>query len=668
MEQASDLQSGSRTGKKIFNRIRHLSKDWSGNTGHIFKKIRNIRGSTLRFDSSTAEGRLTEISAALESASEGVEPKFMELGEELQAVFFDATGLTDQISEKVKLFGEDSDESLLAKVRRRVENCLEELRDFRTEVSKKTDHINKLVDYLGHLHKRCDAFEQTTMFIRVVGLNVGVESTRSAECREMFSVVAEEIKKVSEKITDITKTILKDSKTEQARQVATSGGISEGMNHLDILAQDGENAVRQAVRHIEQLIRISIETLEDAGTHTEEISRQVGEIVQGIQFHDNMNQRIEHITNALEDVKKLCDRGGETAEPGGTKAERFGRAYAILEIQEAQLERVISEVDLVHQKTHEAFEKIKSKVSGLAESLPSFDSNGGSGRPEGNSSSEDPVSALKSALDQLQTIQGKGRRLVERITETTSHASETVANLSDHTKRVRRISLDTHIMALNAIVKAAHLGENGRTQEVLAQEIRSLSKRSDAFVEDVESNIEQINLSAKDLTGVRIEEEEKGFTDIAPAESLDKEVEELTRAYASFLEDSAVIIQRAEALQAAITRAGNGLDFISLLAQELGDHLTAVSDVRKMFSPWATAGHGGSQDEASMLAERYTMVEEREIHERALGIKDDEVELFGEYQHGDNPELTPEDLTEPVESAPNAGDDEGDLGDNVELF
>lgn len=666
-KQTSELQSdGSK--KRLIDRIRHFSKDWPGNTWHIFQKIRNKRNFTLRLNTVAAANRVSDISAALDSVSSGVEPQFIKLGEELQSIFFDANRLKEQITGKAALFGEDSDQVLMIKISVCVEKSLAELRNFRAEVVKDIDHINCIISHLGRLQKKCDAFEQTAMVIRIVGLNIGVESTRSAESSAMFSIVSEEIRKISEKITDTTRAILNDVKTEQAEQVTTLREIVEWMNHLGELAEGSEQAVRQAFGHLEKLLDISIKILEGAGTHAGEISQHVGEIVQGIQLHDNMSQRIEHITNAFGDVEKLCGRWGEEKAPGGTKAERFGKAHSILTIQEAQLERVISKVDLLHEKNLEAFEKIKSKVEDLSETLPSFGSSAARERAGRDALTADPISALKSALQQLQGIQNEGRQLVERINITTSDASKTASSLSNHTKLVRRISLNTHIMALNAIVKAAHLGESGRTHEVLAQEMRSLSKRTDAFAEDVEKIIEQINQSAKDLTGGRTKDEEKGLADDTKAESLDTGIEELTQTYASFREGSAVILQRAQTLKAAITRTSNNLNFLPVLAQELGDHLKAVSEVCRMFSPWANTSHDGPQDGKTALTEGYTMAEEREIHERSLGIEDDAIELFTEDQQGDDPQEIQKGLENSSESSPNESSDEDDLGDNVELF
>ena len=609
-----------------------------------------------------------DIGVALNSVSRGVEPQFLKMGEELQAVFFEATGLTSQISQNAELFGTNSERSLLVKLRQRVETSLEELRDFRRKVLRDTDHIRSIIEHLGRLYRDCEKFEQTTMYIRVVGLNIGVESTRSAESSEMFSVVSDEIKKVSEKITDITKTILEDAKAEQARQVTTSAEISEGMNHLNTLAEDGEQAVRQAVENIEHLMGIALKTLEDATRHANEISCHVGEIVQAIQFHDNMNQRIEHIISAFADVETLWDQAAEDICLKDEKARCLGKACHIMDIQQAQLDRVISEVDRVHQKSRQAFAKIKTAIDDLATTLPAFDSVGQERKIDGETLRADPIAALQTALDALCNIKGKGRHLVERIDISTHQASEKAVTLSNHTRDVRHISLKTHLMALNAVVKAAHLGENGRTHEVLAQEMRRLSKRSEMFVEDVETIIEQINRSARDLTTDRDQIKVSDSCDSPLDSSSDANAEEVTGTFASLTESAAVILGRTEALKAKICSSSGNLEFLALLSEELSGHLKAVKEICQILSPWAGAHQENEHDRTMALVERYTMAEERVVHGYALHEEDGNLELFAEDQAEQDLPESPADSESPLESLSDSSSGEEDLGGNVELF
>ena len=53
---------------------------------------------------------------------------------------------------------------------------------------------------LQSLNGICEVIEKIARYLRVVGLNIGIESSRSAESSEKFGVVVEEIRSFVEKV------------------------------------------------------------------------------------------------------------------------------------------------------------------------------------------------------------------------------------------------------------------------------------------------------------------------------------------------------------------------------------------------------------------------------------------------------------------------------------
>ncbi|MCP4693033.1 MAG: methyl-accepting chemotaxis protein, partial [Desulfobacterales bacterium] len=513
-----------------------------------FKRLKKKGGalfSRSRDSSKSAMKRMSElpgISGALETVCREAEPRFVDLGERLQMIYSDASALSQQTLQAAGLMAGDSEEGVLAKVEGFAKASLAELKSCQSGVADNLQCVDAVVDHLGSLHGMTDVIEKIALYLRIVGLNIGVECSRSAESQEMFAVVALDTKTLSEKIIEIVTAIRDNAKSARASQISAHAEISGGANHLSGLTRGAEENVARAVKDIERLMSLSLQAFQKASGHSRKISDQVGEIVVGIQFHDNMSQRIDHIGSSLQYVDKLHHDHASAQKDDRSKT--LASAHSVVTLQAAQLGRVIDELGAVYQKNMGAFEEIINEVEKLANSLSVFgsDQEAASSR---ETPGEDPFTALESALGSLHELLARGRELFDRMRESAGHASETTARLSASAEQVRGISMETHIMALNAIVKAAHLGERGLALEVLAQEVKKLSNQSNAFTVDVNELLASITGSSLQLKERSFTATDDGSAKKGAGASLDEGVGEITRAYTKFKEDSSEVSQRA---------------------------------------------------------------------------------------------------------------------------
>lgn len=68
--------------------------------------------------------------------------------------------------------------------------------------------------------------------------------------------------------------------------------------------------------------------------------------------------------------------------------------------------------------------------------------------------------------------------------------------ITDTTKNIRNISMQTNVLALNAAIEAARVGEQGRGFKVVADEVRKLASNVDHAIKNVNTNIENITSEA----------------------------------------------------------------------------------------------------------------------------------------------------------------------------
>jgi methyl-accepting chemotaxis protein len=616
--------------------------------------------------------RISDLTACLENTAKHAEPGFMKIGGELQSVYSNAKDLTKKTLHAVEFISTKSEDSVLIKIKKAVKDSLSELEDCQTGLSGHLHYGSAIVDHLGDLYKLIAGVKKIAKSLSVLGLYMRIESSRSSETFEMFEAVAQEIKQVSEKIGKLSQSIHDDVNTEQTRQISANDEISDGLGQLGKLAEDAEQAVKGAVREIEQIAEFSSKILEQGVLRSKKISGQISELVVSIQFSDSMYQRIEHIVTALQDVESSLKAETSALEVDEGLTLKMSDPHSILTIQAAQLERIISDIEKVHQQSRNAFERLIEEVDRLASDFSTHDTGDVQFRKSRKSRMSYVFEMLSSSLQNLHSILVRGQTLYERMEEAAVRASLTANRLSEQNKHVHSINLDTHILALNAIIKAEHLGGKGKNLKVLAHEITSLSDQTKNFVSNVEELLESIISQCGQLHVSKPRETQKGQVKAVADESLDTSIQEISRSYERFIEDSLDIYKRSGTLKNDILNMDANLGFLSELAVELKGFFQQLKGIEDSLTGFSKEDVSGGIENADKIAERYTMQKEREIHAQIMGIernpnrreaeKDDD-EFFHAQKDifKDNLELNSESLSELSEG-------EDNLGDNVELF
>ncbi len=133
-------------------------------------------------------------------------------------------------------------------------------------------------------------------------------------------------------------------------------------------------------------------------------------------------------------------------------------------------------------------------------------------------------SVLKFFIDHILQISKQSIEMVNVISDVGGHMSEIETLLSD----VQGIADQTNLLALNAAIEAARAGEAGRGFAVVADEVRSLSKNSDKFSEEIRG---VVNASKKNISQAQAMIEQMASKDmnvaITSKSNLNKMMEEI---------------------------------------------------------------------------------------------------------------------------------------------
>lgn len=593
--------------------------------------------------------RLSGICDHLKQSIQGSETRFLELGEGLQSLNSDANGLGELTRQAIHVVGGDSDQGLLSHISAMARGALEQLTACHDQIRRNLEQVESGASSLEKLVAICGAIEKTGLSLNVVSVNFAVESSRSAESSQMFSVFVKEIRQLADKIVDIARSIIDDSHRTRVHQLSAHRQIGRNLGELKSLNQQAEKAVQQTIGKIQEIMGSSLEAMERVGNYSQAIARQVSEIVVAIQFQDITRQQIEHIVSALDDAMALCEKGAQTDPASQDFRLIAGQVHTIIRLQSAQLQEVVKEIQEAREQSEKAFAHLGRQVEWLMEDISALRVG-----QRDDDRIEEAFLSLKSDIEQLNTLLDQGYFMEQQIRQISERVSHTASQLSRHIEQVRHISIDLHLKALNAIVKTEHLGDQGLALEVLAQEVNQIARQSDQEVEKVVAVLEAIVSVSTRLEHSFEESEHHG-------PSLETGGEAIEQSYARFKSDTAEAMKRSRALRNAITHTEKELAFMPDLCQRLQRDLAWLEELARPLDLCSRQELEAAGYEFEELIRRYTMDRERDLHARAIIPADMQngVTLFEEQSDSDS---------QSHPSAPSDGAEEGELGDNVELF
>ena len=220
------------------------------------------------------------------------------------------------------------------------------------------------------------------------------------------------------------------------------------------------------------------------------ISGNISNIIMSLQIHDITRQQIEHVDQALQNVSSLMN---ERDHQHGRQEQALMLALHICRIQAAQL--AIARDKLTHAVGHiignlrsiaTDIEAITQQVQGLA----------GDASQAGKSflvEMEEYLAAVTDGLD----LYGAARQDLVGLMQAVAPA---IGDMAKFLLDIERIEIAIERIALNACIKAAHLGEEGAALGVLAEATQNLLGDTRQQTQAVSGSLKSIKAAAQQLS------------------------------------------------------------------------------------------------------------------------------------------------------------------------
>jgi hypothetical protein len=596
------------------------------------------------------ESPLAGLADSLEQIVKSSEEDFLALGMNLQQLRSLSSAQRQKIAATMSLFQSAEEGGILPLITAHVRERQQQTEAAQQTAAELCVDLAAMLKLLDSIALKTRALERAGLFLHVIGINTGIECARHGRMEAMFKVVSHDTVSLAEQIRQTTGTLLDRTSKARAEQEKTLAGARKNIESLQVLARESQQATGIALAKVAELIDYSMAMVKEVERLSVNITAEINRVVMGIQFHDNLRQRIEHISQALLEIAALPEEAPE---------ETVCATYLAVVLQQAQLANLIGELDQLYLAQTRALANILEAISHLETRLESVASERTNPSPQGN-----PVAALLAGISTLGQLSSASLALGQEIRSSSEGAEQTARAMHMAVEGTFAIANNVKINALNAIIKAAKFGRVGESLQVLAQGMVSVAQDTRQLVGVFNALITQLGALVD-----KPDPASSGPTEIAVSEEFDSaRVEQVFHRFRDELQASKNDCQR---LSRSLEGEQRQLVFIARLKEALqvrADQLAAYGESIRPHNEElleTLRGRFGQQLEA-----RYTMREERQIHQQLQLVEKSPAvapqEITGGAGDGlffDEP--SPVAVPGSVETATNQNKD---FGDNIELF
>lgn len=595
-------------------------------SGILLRLLRRARPAARR---AQAESRLGVIAGELRHLNSSTEKDFLAAGKQLHIIVNACKQIADDLAHLAGVFSGDNEARSMAVLH----EMQMHFRGVEASIASSGAVFATIRQSGLDTNRALSGLDRILPELRAVGTATKIEAARLGSAGSGFEMVANEVQTLTQRIGADVRAVVEAAAGLNHRIEGSLRTLNEMNGRQGRQLPETLASLVQAVERMQDGEKRALAVTEVMKVQSAGIEESISRLVTEIQFHDITRQQIEHVIEALDLLR------GQT---GQSEWGDRNDAAAALAVQVSQLEHAATTFGDSTAQIDAELGRIADRVAKMAKTCRAFWGARGDGHDNLFLELERSLSAVLGQYSACAEAESAMREASRDLSRTLHQMRETASGVDSIDAEMQRV-------ALNATIRAAHIGAQGMALGVLADSIHALARCCGQQAGEVVRLLDAMLGASASL----VETESAGCGESGAVEAGGSA--QVSRTLGGVHAASEAAFARLQRVDALCARLGEDVAQLrgrfearELFAQTVG---SAVLSLHGMLGGLDHAGKSGHAlgSRVDTLSGAYTMAKEREIHARVTGL----------------PEMAVPAVATAVGAAP-AG--ESEFGENVELF
>lgn len=440
---------------------------------------------------------LTAAQACLEEIIASSEKGFIAIGERLMDFYKRADGMYETARSVVALMTGEEFSRIMQGLSVLLADLQTLLGDSDRQIRQSIGILNRYRAILDQTDASLDEFANLVLNLNMLGFLTRVENAHLAGDNSGFTSLTDDVRKLAESIKTKSQDIRTNAAAVQSSIKAALTGIQSFEKTRGVQASAMLDETIAQHRTLSDRYAAAAKAAERIAGMTNSIAESTGRIIESLQVHDICRQQMEHVVQVIRTV------GAQIDSTSLTSGDKVLLIRKVSKLQAAQLEQTQAELT-------QALEQVKSDLGmisrGVGEIVQATRTTAVATDGEDTDFTDGVSSGIEAVMESLGATSSEEAGLMETVRST----CEQVSLMSGFVREIEELGLHLQLIALNARIKAAHLGKDGAALDAISGNIYALSRdarRDTTGLSEVLAEVVQISrVFENDLGAVQAQE------------------------------------------------------------------------------------------------------------------------------------------------------------------